>query len=124
MEIDRADECAAWVAQGERRPQAAIQALDLRDLGGLTGAGFAGCLFLGCDLTREQAGALTIGGAMVVHDGGVRPFALHRARLYTADELFAGFDRDVPDGWRSTFDARVYRHWLAAGGHHPGSTLR
>jgi predicted Rossmann-fold nucleotide-binding protein len=119
LEIDRVDECVAWVAQGERRPAAALQALDLRSVDGLTGRGFAGCLFLGCELTREQAGALAIGGAMLVHDGTERPFPLHRARLYTAAELFEGFAPDALDGWRATFDARVYRHWLAAGSHHP-----
>jgi predicted Rossmann-fold nucleotide-binding protein len=119
MEIDRVDECVAWVAQGDRRPVAAVQALDLREVDGLTGDGFAGSLFLGCELTREQAGALAIGGAMVVHDGVARPFPLHRAHLYTADDLFEGFDRASPDGWQATFDARVYRHWIAAGGHHP-----
>lgn len=115
------EDCRAWVAQGARRPAAAVQALDLRDLDGLDGAGFDGCLFLGCALTTRQAGALTVGGAIVIHDGAGRPFSVHRARLYGADELFAGFDPAAPDGWRSTFDARVYRHWIAAGRNAPSS---
>ena len=119
LEIDRTEDCVAWIAQGPRRPPAAVQALDLRALAGLDGDGFTGSLFLGCELTREQAGALTIGGAMVVHDGAGRPFPLHRARLYTPDELFDGFVRGDPEGWHATFDARVHRHWLAAGGQHP-----
>ena len=32
---------------------------------GLDGPGFDGCLFLGCELTAQQAGALTVHGAMV-----------------------------------------------------------
>ena len=121
LEIDAVADCLAWVAQGERRPGAAVQELDLRAVDGLDGPGFDGCLFLGCELTAQQAGALTMHGAMVVHDGAGRPFSLHRSRLYTADELFAGFDPADPEGWRATFDARVYRHWVAVGGNAPAS---
>jgi predicted Rossmann-fold nucleotide-binding protein len=121
LEIDAVADCAAWVAQGERRPVAAVQELDLREIEGLDGPGFDGCLFLGCELTAQQAGALTVHGAMVIHDGAGRPFSLHRSRLYTADELFAGFDPADPDGWQATFDARVYRHWVDNGGNAPAS---
>lgn len=119
LEIDRIEDVDAWVALGPQRPTAALQELDLRHVEGLTGGGFDGCLFLGCELTHEQAGALTVAGAMVVHDGSRRPYSLHRARLYTPDELFAGFDPADPLGWHATFDARVYRHWVEAGRHHP-----
>ena len=121
LEIDAVVDCVAWVAEGERRPAAAVQELDLRDVDGLDGPGFDGCLFLGCEMAAHQAGALTLNGAMVIHDGAARPFSLHRARLYTADELYAGFDAADPDGWQSTFDARVYRHWVDAGRNAPPS---
>jgi predicted Rossmann-fold nucleotide-binding protein len=122
LEIDRVEDCVAWIERGPGRPPAALQALDLRSVTGLDtpdAIGFGGCLFLGCELTAAQAGALTLGGAMVLHDGSHRPFSLHRARLYTPDELFAGFDPADGDGWQATFDARVYRHFLDAGGNHP-----
>jgi predicted Rossmann-fold nucleotide-binding protein len=121
LEIDRTEDVAPWVAQGTRRARAAVQQLDLRDVDGLGGPGFDGCLFLGCALTAEQAGALTLGGALVIHDGAGRPFSIHRSRLYTVDELFAGFDPADPAGWDDTFDARVYRYWVGAGQHAPGS---
>jgi predicted Rossmann-fold nucleotide-binding protein len=121
LEIDAVGDCVAWVAQGARRAAAALQELDLRGVEGLDGPGFDGCLFLGCDLTAHQAGALTVHGAMVIHDGADRPFSLHRSQLYTAGELFAGFDAADPDGWRATFDARVYRHWVDAGRNAPPS---
>jgi predicted Rossmann-fold nucleotide-binding protein len=120
-EIDRLDVCVAWIAEGPSRAPAAVQALDLRTVDGLTGPGFAGSLFLGCELMREQAGALATDGAVVIHDATPRPFRLHPAQLYTPDVLFAGFDRDDPDGWHATLDARIYRHWVAAGRHAPPS---
>ena len=121
LEIDRVDDVGAWVAQGARRPRAAVQSLDLRAVEGLDGTGFDGCLFLGCELTAAQAGALALGGALVIGDGAARPFSVHRSGLYTVDELFAGFDPADPAGWDDTFDARVYRHWVDAGQHAPGS---
>lgn len=121
LEIDEIDDVRAWVAQGDRRPPAAVQALDLREVDGFDGPGFDGCLFLGCELTAAQAGALVLGGALVIGDGAARPFSVHRSALYTVDELFAGFDPADPAGWDDTFDARVYRHWVATGQHAPAS---
>ncbi len=121
LEIDAVADCEGWIALGLRRPPAAVEGLDLREVGGLDGPGFDGCLFLGCTLTPEQAGALTTGGALVIRDDASRPFRLHRSRLYTPAELFTGFDAGSTHGWRATFDAAVYHHWVSAGGNAPAS---
>ena len=118
IEIDDLEGCRRWLATGVR-PPAAFQALDLRDVAGFESGSFAGCLFLSCVLTPAQAGYLTTTGATVIRDDDGRPFTAHRARLYSPEELFAGFDPSRPDGYVSTFDARVYRHWLATGRQYP-----
>lgn len=38
-----------------------------------------------------------------------------RASLYTADELFHGFDPDHPATYQNTPDATIYRHWCTTG---------
>ena len=119
LEIDHPAACSAWVALGDERPPAAFQQLDLRDHPGFESGSFRGCLFLSCRLTPAQAGYLTTTGATVIRDGDERPFAAHRAQLYTPEELFEGFDPDAGAGYDETLDARVYRHWVATGRQYP-----
>ena len=118
IEIADADAARRWAMGVEREP-AAFEALDLRDCPGFESGTFDGCLFLSCLLTPAQAGYLTTTGATVIRDDPARPYTLNRARLYTPDELFAGYDADAEDGWASTWDATVYRHWRATGGSTP-----
>ncbi len=119
IEIDTVEACRSWVALEPDRPPAAFQALDLRDVPGFESGSFAGCLFLSCVLSPAQAGYLTSTGATVVRDDPSRPYTAHRARLYDPEELFAGFDPADPLGYEQTFDAAVYRHWVATGRQHP-----
>jgi predicted Rossmann-fold nucleotide-binding protein len=118
IEIDDLGGCRSWVESTEREP-AAFEALDLRDVPGFETGSFEGCLFLSCRLTPAQAGYLTTTGATVIRDGDERPFTAHRSRLYTPEELFAGFDPNRADGYESTYDAQVYRHWAATGRQYP-----
>ena len=119
IQIDDLRACRGWLALGDDRPPAAFQSLDLRDVTGLESGSFGGCLFLSCRLTPAQAGFLTTMGATVIRDQESRPFTAHRAELYTPEELFAGFDRDDPAGYESTYDALVYRHWDTTGRQYP-----
>jgi len=119
LEVDDLAGCANWIALGDDRPPAAFQALDLRDEPGFESGSFRGCLFLSCRLTPAQAGYLTTTGATVIRDGDERPYAAHRAELYTPEELFAGFDPAAGNGYDQTFDARVYRHWVDTGRQYP-----
>lgn len=120
LEIDRIEDVSPWLAT-PARPPAAFQALDLHDHDGFVQGRFDGCLFLSCRLTIAQSGHLVANGATVLADSDSRPYTEHRARLYTIEELFAGFDPSLPDGYQRSFDAIVYRHWLAAGGNRPAS---
>jgi predicted Rossmann-fold nucleotide-binding protein len=111
----------AWSQLWPHRPPAAFRALDMRALEGFTSGEFHDCLFLSCLLTPNQAGFLTEHGATVIRDDETRPYTAHRAHLYTADELFAGFDPEQANGYASTFDARVYAHWVQTGRQYPPS---
>ena len=118
IEIEDLAGCRRWLAETVR-PPAAFQALDLRDVAGFESGSFAGCLFLSCVLTPGQAAYLTRTGATVIRDDPDRPYTAHRSRLYSPEELFAGFDPERPHGYAHTFDAVVYRHWAATGRQYP-----
>lgn len=123
LEIHDLDACRRWLAQ-PLRPPAALRGLDLRGIDAFIRESFDDCLFLSCDLTPDQAAHLTRTGATVLIDDRSRPYAAHRTRLYSPEELFAGFDPDLPDdvaGYAATFDATVYRHVAATGGAQPPS---
>lgn len=120
-EVVTADACHRWVNSDERQAPAAFKGLDLRDLRGFESGTFEDCLFLGCQMTPAQAGYVTITGATVISNDDDYPFELQRTHLYTPEELFAGFDVDEPDGYQHTFDAKVYRHWVATGRQNPAS---
>ena len=117
IEIDTVERCREWL--DGRREAAAFRAIDLREQRGFESGSFDGCLFLSCDLTPTQAGFLTSTGATVIRDDDARPYTAHRARLYSPDELFAGFDRHDPDGYAATYDAIVYAHWVSTGRQYP-----
>lgn len=119
LEIDDRATCEAWLALDLDRPPAAFQALDLRSFPGFESGSFRGSLFLSCEMSPAQAAYLTATGAMVLRDDDTRPFTAHRAQLYTPEELFDGFDPAGGTGYEATFDARVYRHWVATGRQHP-----
>ncbi len=121
LEIADTTECAAWLTTNGARPPAAFRAIDLRGVPGFLAGDYHDCLFLSCRMTPEQAGYLTEHGATVIRDDEDHPYTAHRARLYTPDELFAGFDPTQPDGYQATFDARVYAHWQATGRQYPPS---
>jgi predicted Rossmann-fold nucleotide-binding protein len=123
LEIIDIDGCRDWLADPQR-PPAALRGLDLRELAEFETGSFDDSLFLSCQLTPEQAGNLTSTGATVLIDDESRPFAAHRATLYTPAELFAGFDPDGPpdtSGYAATLDAEVFRHVAATGGAQPWS---
>ena len=43
------------------------------------------------------------------------PYDVTRKSLYSADELYAGFDRNDPQSFETCFDTRVYRHFIDGG---------
>lgn len=63
-----------------------------------------GSLFLGCLLDEQAAGWIQDGGGLIFPAITEVPFDSYRARLYDADELYAGLDR----GYVATPDAQIY----------------
>ncbi len=121
QQLDTLSAVQAWLADPHRAP-AAVQALDLAAVHGeLAIHQFPGCLFLGCHIPNGLAAHLVAGGATVIGHFPERLFHVHRAALYTATELFEGFDPTDPDAFLHTLDHRIFEEYLDDGGPEPRS---
>ena len=101
-----ADTLAGKVVEGldlRGRPDALLSTVDVRD------TLFVGCHFDDVDIVVD----LLRRGAVVVPAFGGRPYPTHPARLYTPEDLAAGF---AEGGFNAMFDTVVYEHFRAAGG--------
>lgn len=114
-ELESPEALVEWLDEGTYSA-AAIQGLDLNPFADrLRDRAFDCVVFLGCRADRELAGAIVEHGGLWVAaiDGFV--FPSHRATLYAPDELFAGFDPARPDGYKCTFDYRVFEEYERQG---------
>ena len=41
------------------------------------------------------------------------PYNVSRLKLYTSDELYAGYTPDKPESYDNCYDTQIYRHYLA-----------
>jgi predicted Rossmann-fold nucleotide-binding protein len=80
----------------------------------LTAVDLTGTLFLGCRFaSREVEADLVRRGALVVPPFVDLPYPTHLSRLYTPEDLAAGF---AEGGFTTMYDTRVYAHFRARGG--------
>ncbi len=86
-------------------------------------ASLDGTVFLGCELAPAVKHAALDRGALVFPRLPGLPYHPYRARLYTVDELYDGFEPQRPESYARTLDARVYDHWQQTGRSQPPSIL-
>jgi predicted Rossmann-fold nucleotide-binding protein len=113
-EIESLDELEIHLERGTLA-SLTLQGVDLSRIS-LDGIDVAGALFVGCALAAEQVAQLVRRGALVVPVFDGVPFPTQPSRLYTADELSAGFEST---GFEGMYDTRVYRHYVEQGGATP-----
>ncbi|MFC6018939.1 LOG family protein [Plantactinospora solaniradicis] len=102
----RAGSLAGLTVQGLR--------LDLDPVPDLAGVDLTATLFVGCRFaSREIEAELVRRGAHVVPAFTALPYPTHPPRLYTPDDLAAGF---ASDGFAGMYDAVVYEHFRLHGG--------
>jgi predicted Rossmann-fold nucleotide-binding protein len=94
---------AGKVVEGLDLRSANLSTVDVRD------TLFVGCHFDDVDIVVD----LLRRGAVVVPAFGGRPYPTHPSRLYTPEDLAAGF---AEGGFNAMFDTVVYQHFRAAGG--------
>lgn len=127
-EIDTLEGLARHLRRYRSLDRVVAQGLDLREAPWperLREYGGTGAFFLGCRLAPETEAHLHDTGAEILTSfdgpqferafGGPLPFDPFRNRLYTADELMAGYDEAVeagePHPLACTLDARIYAHF-------------
>lgn len=114
-EIDNTLDFETWVNSGS--PDAcAIQELDIRAYADkISNLSFEGSIFLACEMNNQTAGHITSTGGMVIISPKDLPFKVHKSALYSTKELFAGFDIDDEEGYKQTFDYKVYENFVENG---------
>ena len=102
---------------------AVIQNLDLSPIEArLMDVSIADTIFLGCTLSDSFTCYASHHGGIIFPKFRGLEFEPYRSRLYTRDDLFAGFDKEHPCSYCDTVDAKIYKHWAATGRAQPHST--
>src|SRR5262245_15204871 len=92
-----------------------MQGVDLIGID-LSGVDVSAALFVGCELSDEQAELILRGGGHVVPVFTDTPYPTQPSQLYTAADMAEGFD---VGGAATMYDAIVYKHYLEHGGATP-----
>ena len=101
-----------------------LQGLDLTSVEDMfRGTDVDGAAFLGCQMSAETTFSLIARGALVFPRLEGLHFNPYRPALYTAGELFDGFDPGDPCTYCNTPDAKIYRHWSETGRESPPSVM-
>ena len=116
LEFKTKEEFLIWINDSAHRQPAAIQNVDLSsEASTLRAHEFPDSIFLECNLDDATAGhVVATGGVVIPRLEGYR-FQVHRGRLYSVDELFAGFEINNPGGYKETYDYLVYKQYLEHG---------
>ena len=119
LELDNLNDFKKWLDQKPLKP-AAIQDLYLNGFKReILASSFEASIFLGCVLDSRLAAHIVKTGGIIIPDIGGYKFQSHRARLYSPEELFAGFSLD--GRYEDSFDYKVYEEYIADGKANPNS---
>ncbi len=119
-EIDNLPDFEKWL-RNVAYP-AAIQSLNLVDYEEqMLESSFSESLFLGCKISNEIAGHIVKTGGLVISNRKDTLFDVHRSKLYSPKELFDGFDMQNEEGYKQTFDYKVYDEYVNTGMENPTS---
>ena len=111
VEIESVEQLREHIADGLPMANVVVQGLDLTSLAAsLDSLNLAGTVFLGTLLAPSTYDKACADGAVIFRPPLETPFSPYRSRLYTADELFGGFDPADPATYERTLDERIYRY--------------
>ena len=74
---------------------------------------FKDCIFFGCSMPAEMRDALP--ADCYVLPALPVPFNIFPARLYSARELYAGYDYRRPESFATCYDSLIYKHYMQCG---------
>ncbi len=112
VELHDLDELRRYVAEHRSLDGVVVQDIDLTRHGEVIAAvSCRGATFLGVDLAPGTLHHVIDTGGVVFPDLPGLPFDAYRSRLYTSDELLAGWEPDVAGSFDESLDMRIYR-WV------------
>ena len=74
---------------------------------------FSDCFFFGCEVPTEMEGQ--IGSTCLLFPRLGLAYSTFRGHLYTAEELYAGYDPEHEESFATCFDTRVYNDYVEKG---------
>ncbi|MBE6220842.1 MAG: hypothetical protein E7127_04285 [Rikenellaceae bacterium] len=74
---------------------------------------YTDCIFMGCRIPESMR--QYIDDNCYIFPALPRPYNMFRAKLYSAQELYAGYDPKHPESQKDCYDSKVYAHYLAKG---------
>jgi predicted Rossmann-fold nucleotide-binding protein len=123
-EIETIEAFERHLRSGSSFRNVVIQGLDLRGFTReIVAASLEGSVFMGCEFGKEALQSALLQGAMIFPPFQGLPYQPYRSRLYTIEEIYAGFDPARPETYAETPDARIYAHWVMQGRATPSSIL-
>ncbi len=112
-EIESDDELQVLLASNSVIEQVAFQNIDLSAVPRNGSVRFNDCIFMGCvipdDLYVPYCTECHIFPQMDV------PFNMFPAQLYSAADLYGGYEVGNPESYKACLDSRVYRHYIKMG---------
>lgn len=115
-EIHTLDGLKARLESGEGLCGLVLQGFDLTPLvETLLPLDLKGMIILGCTLPTGVAAKFVEKGVVIFPKISGLPYEPYRNRLYSASDLFDGFDAGLPESYVLTPDAKIYKHFMAHG---------
>jgi predicted Rossmann-fold nucleotide-binding protein len=113
IEIETEDALRALLASNSVVEQVAFQNMDLSAIPVDGSIQFYDCIFMGCripdQLYARQCTECHIFPQMDV------PFNMFPPQLYTAEDLYNGYETGNPDSYQLCMDSRIYTHYIKMG---------
>lgn len=114
VEIDSPDQLGLLLLRNSRINQYVFRDLDFTPIIEMAAERiFTDCIFLGCTIPVEMNDAL--GRSCLIFPDIDVPYNIHRATLYSPEELYAGYDPEHPETQSTCYDGRVYSYYLEQG---------
>jgi len=74
---------------------------------------FVDCLFLGCEMDTELN--IFLNQKNLIFPKLNVPFNTYPAKLYNYQTIYEGYEMGNPQSYENTYDAKVYKHYIASG---------
>lgn len=114
IEIESVETLRPLLAKGTRLSHYAFQNLDFGSVAELNiEVEYTDCIFMGCRIPESMR--QHIDDNCYIFPLLPRPYNMFLAQLYSAEQLYQGYDPAVEQSFEECFDSKVYAHYLSKG---------